>query len=231
MDRAALAHKCERIEKAGGSVLDYLRSQGCISPWGTWHRLQREELCRKDYQIRDGKGNELMKRYTAEQKQKAIDIALSGENPRPYLRSIGCSKPDALWHTIKKALKESDPETYARIPNFQQKINVGAEALMGAIPEGETVTTCCARSTAKGVEVPEDIGSDPTTVRMSGMMENLYDGLTVTGLKTDYGEFRLSNNGYLYFGANQHDELEMPAEIWQRFAADLPRIMGLLGIN
>ena len=172
MDRAALAHKCERIEKAGGSVLDYLRSQGCISPWGTWHRLQREELCRKDYQIRDGKGNELMKRYTAEQKQKAIDIALSGENPRPYLRSIGCSKPDALWHTIKKALKESDPETYARIPNFQQKINVGAEALMGAIPEGETVTTCCARSTAKGVEVPEDIGSDPTTVRMSGCVED-----------------------------------------------------------
>lgn len=238
MDRAALAHKCERIEMAGGSVLDYLRSIGCISPWGTWHRLQKEELCRANHQIKDGKGNKEMRRYTAEEKQEAVNIALRGDNPLPYLKSIGSERPDNTWYMIKKALKETDPEVYARIQDFRmKKVTVPDEVmeeLRGGIPAENPVTTCCVKGADSCVEVPEEIGSevkidaDGITVRKA---ENPYAGLTVTGLKTDYGEFRLSNNGYLYFGSNQHDELEMPVELWLRFRTDLPRIMELLGIK
>lgn len=222
MDRAALAHKCEQIEMAGGNVLDYLRSIGCISPWGTWHRLQKEELCRANHQIKDGKGNKEMRRYTAEEKQEAVNIALRGDNPLPYLKSIGSERPDNTWYMIKKALKETDPEMYARIQDFRmKKVTVPDEVmeeLRGEIPENGPVTTCCVKGMDAGVHVPDDTG-------------NPYNGFTVTGLKTDYGEFRLSNNGYLYFGSNQRDELEMPVELWLRFRTDLPRIMELLGIK
>ena len=55
MDRQAVARECERIEQDGGDVLGYLRARGCVSPWGTWYRLQKEELHRRGPQITDGK--------------------------------------------------------------------------------------------------------------------------------------------------------------------------------
>lgn len=250
MDRAELARKCARIEAAGGSVRDFLQGEGFISPWGTWFRLQKEELGRKDYQITDGRGNEEMKKVTLEQKKKAVDIALSGGNPLDYLKEIGSKQPAALWYAIKKVLKEADPEKYGKLPSR-------ANSAEPEIWKPKNVTTCCAPSTREGVEVPdelpeelpeENLGEMPAAdhtipkreletsmvidskgIRIQTKPVN-YDGFEVTGLKTEYGRFQVSNNGYLFFGANADDELEMPVEIWRKFAEDLPRVMKILGI-
>ena len=62
MNRQQLARECVEIEKAGGSVREYLASKGCISPWGTWYRLPKEELGRAECHITDGKGGDDMKK-------------------------------------------------------------------------------------------------------------------------------------------------------------------------
>ena len=89
-DREQLARECVEIEKRGGCVRDYLRGLGCVSPWGTWHRLQKEELGRSDAQITDGKGKGMKQpKITDEQKNEAARIAIEGGDPREYLKECG----------------------------------------------------------------------------------------------------------------------------------------------
>lgn len=257
MERRLLACKCAEIEKSGGDVREFLRSQGFISPWGTWFRLQKEELGRKDWQITDGRGDEKVRKLTLKDKESAVEVALNGGNPLRYLKDHGAANPSASWAYIKKTLKTVDPEKYDRL---------------NAKPEVSPVTTCCAPARASGVEVPdewpeeepaEDIPADALgrsaeilekaqenpevvlTIKSEDLTRALdetphvssitkpvnYDGFEVTGLRTDYGRFQMSSNGYLFFGANADDELEMPLEIWRKFAADLPRVMAILGVD
>lgn len=174
-----------------------------------------------------------------------MDIALSGGNPLDYLKEIGSKQPAALWYAIKKVLKEADPEKYGKLPSR-------ANSAEPEIWKPKNVTTCCAPSTREGVEVPDELPEEGEPVKPEVVLtiksEDLtraidetphvgsitkplnYAGFEVTGLKTDYGRFQVSNNGYLFFGANADDELEMPVEIWKKFAEDLPRVMEILGI-
>lgn len=234
MNRQKVAQECVTIERCRGSVLDYLRGIGCVSPWGTWHRLQKEELNRQDWQITDGKGDATNK-MTKEQKARTVEIALDGGNPLVYLREMGAKNPSAMWYSIKQAVKKEDPETFAKLS-----------------PRASPVTTCCAPARPSGVEVPDELPEEKPekpevvlTIKSEDLTRALdetphvssitkpvnYDGFEVTGLKTEYGRFQLSNNGYLFFGANSDDELEMPVELWRRFAEDLPKIMQILGIE
>ena len=225
-DREELAMECDRLDKAGVNVRSFLRSLGYISPWGTWHRLQKEELQREENKITEGKGKIEMGKLTLEQKKQAVEIAISGGNPLDYLKSIGNPNPSAAWYYIRKTLKEADPEKFALL-NVKKEPNeevIGTmviehspavkETIRAAIRD-EKPATCCARSTREGVEVPDELPEDEDVV---------------TGIRTKCGEFRVSNNGFLYFGSNDGDDLEMPVETWLTFAADLPRIMKKLGI-
>ena len=116
MDRSVLAQECVEVERAGGSVRDYLRERGFISPWGTWYRLQKEELHRKEHEITYGRENTMATRVSLEQKKKAVQIALDGGNPFDFLRQCGSKEPAGLWWKIKQNLKKVDPETYAKLP-------------------------------------------------------------------------------------------------------------------
>ena len=121
MDREALADECLQIEKRGGSVIEFLKGRGCISPWGTWFRLHKEQLGRKDYQITNGKGRETMGAFpkpilTDDDKKEAVRIALGGESPYEYLRECGVTAPDAAWARIKDYVQKTDPETFAKLP-------------------------------------------------------------------------------------------------------------------
>lgn len=123
MDRAELAKECVAVEKAGGSVREFLAEHGCISPWGTWYRLQKEELHRSESQITSGKGdaNKLSRKITLEQKKKAVQIAIEGGDVLEYLRQLGSKNPSGLWWTIKNDVKAADPELYAKIPRLDAK--------------------------------------------------------------------------------------------------------------
>lgn len=114
-DRRQMALACLEIERAGLSVLDFLQDLGAVSPWGTWWRLQVEELGRERHQIRDGKGVNDMKKLTLENKKKAVEIALGGGNYLDYLKKCGAGNPSASWTYIKKCLQTKDPEKYEQL--------------------------------------------------------------------------------------------------------------------
>ena len=260
MNRGELAQACLAVEKAGGSVRDYLSDAGYISPWGTWFRLQKEELGRRDHQITDGKGNEGMKKITLEEKKKAVEIALSGGNPLEYLKSIGSANPSAAWYYIKKTLKEADPGKY--------------DQLTAEKTEEEKGMTCCAPSTRKGVEVPdewpeeepvEDIPADALgrsaeilekaqenpevvlTIKREDLARALdetphvssitkpvnYDGFEVMALKSPDTGFRFTSDpryGTMTWNTVSGDEVSLTAEEWHKLADELPKVLQIFGI-
>lgn len=234
MGREELARKCAQIEKAGGSVRDFLAGIGCISPWGTWFRLQKEELGRKDHQITDGRGNEMSK-ITLEQKKKAVEMAIRGESPLPYLKKCGSTAPDKTWWYIKTKLKDADPELYAKIPDMRK-----AEPV-----------TCCAPSTRKGVEVPEELPEEELkmpAVDLTIPAEKListediqdspwkpvnYDGFEVMALKSPATGFRFTSDqryGTMTWNTASGDEVSLTAEEWRELAAELPKVLQIFGI-
>ena len=248
MDRNELAATCVRIEKAGGSVRDFLKDLGFVSPWGTWHRLQKEELKRKDYQITDGRGAEEMRKITLEDKKKAVEIALSGENPLSFLKECGVANPSASWAYIKKTLKEVDPEKYARLPSR-------ANAAEPECWKPKQVTTCCAPAKPSGVEVPDELPEDEEPVKPEVVLtiksEDLtraldetpnvssitkpvnYDGFEVMALKSPDTGFRFASDpryGMMTWNTVSGDEVSLTAEEWHKLADELPRALQIFGI-
>ncbi|MBO7663641.1 MAG: hypothetical protein J6U01_09750 [Clostridia bacterium] len=58
-----------------------------------------------------------MTTLTTEQKRKACEMALEGENPLPYLKKAGARNPTTAWDTCRKwAEKEWDEEYVDQLP-------------------------------------------------------------------------------------------------------------------
>lgn len=232
-ERHELADRCDRIDRAGGSVREYLRSRGFISPWGTWHRLQKEQLGRTEYQITEGKGAEIMRKLTLEDKQKAVDVAISGGNPVAFLKEIGNANPSAAWYYIKKTLKAVDPEKFDQLMNRSQLIQDADGVRM---------------RTADGDEFPIT-GQEKPEVKMTISSEELdrieapeipvctkpltYDGFKSRCIEHDeWGKFYYdAKQDILYWTDKDGAEVVLSPKGWREFATEiLPRAMAILGI-
>ena len=237
MDREALARKCARIEKAGGSVREYLGTLGFISPCGTWFRLQKEELGRKNYQITDGKGVEEMRKVTLEDKKKAVEIALSGGNPLKFLKECGVANPSASWAYIKKTLKEVDPEKYARLPSRANaaepevwKPKAEDPEIMPVNANGEPVRPEVVL-TIKSEDLTREIDETPHVSSITKPVN--YDGFDVMALKSPDTGFRFTSDpryGMMTWNTVSGDEVSLTAEEWHNLAAELPKVLQIFGI-
>ena len=206
MNRHELAEECVLIEEAGESVRDYLASCGCISPWGTWYRLQKEELHRKDWQITDGRGGKRMgSKLTLEQKKKAVEIAIGGGNPLKYLKSIGLSNPSASWMLIRKKLKDADPEKYAQLPNRANAKQKDEKRLKDAAEE--TVH-----------EIRK---------RLESQEEELEDDFMIYGLKTKIGDFQAANGRLCWYKTAQ-EMVSMSVEDWKNLMEVVPKVLNVM---
>lgn len=109
MDRRQMALDCLEVERLGLSVLDFLREQGAISPWGTWWRLQREELDRERNRIRDGKETGMGRKQvlTPEVRAEAERMIAEGKDRKEieaYLAANGSKNPNAHIFAIRKGM-------------------------------------------------------------------------------------------------------------------------------
>ena len=225
MNREALAHRCNRIDLAGGSVREYLHGLGCISPWGTWFRLQLEELHRPRYQITDGRGCDEMRKITLADKKKAVDIALNGGNPLVFLKEIGSKQPSALWYAIKKTLKETDPETYEQLAGpKEEEAEPAQEKPEEILPEND----------------PGEAAADDYGYRAFVKEEKLravrpvnYGGFDVMALKDpETGDSFVwdDKHGRMDWRNCVGEEVSMTPEAWHKLIKTLPQIMEIFGI-
>ena len=255
-DRALLAEECLQIEKSGGDVLDYLKSKGAVSPWGTWFRLQREELGRQMCQINDGKGRKRLMRLTLDDKKKAVQIAVDGGNPLNFLRELGSSNPCDCWKKIKKGLEQADPELYAKLPERLPRVKKNnnplfAKAKKPEVPEqvptvkvdGPLQIETKEPEQVEVVPVPTvQLVYDPSIAeeykREQAEKQKItkpvnYDGFDVTAIRHHaYGElYRDEKYNRIDWRTPDGEEVSMKPEAWKAFIKDLPRALRVLGVD
>lgn len=79
-------------------------------------------------------------KLTRAQKEKAVQIAISGGDPLDWLRTCGAKNPSAAWFYIKKTVAKADPKLYEKIPEKTgMVINESGQAVPADIqtPAGE----------------------------------------------------------------------------------------------
>ena len=143
----------------GKNAYDYLKSMGYADPKDTLRRLRitAKEEAPKIYRKMEkmglldmrkghsGKGVDRMSqnKLTREQKEKAVEIALSGGDYLEHLKKCGAKNPSAAWWYIRKTLAKSNPELLEEI---NRKTGEGAEVEVAEKLPPEAVA-----------EVPEDL--------------------------------------------------------------------------
>jgi len=233
MDRRRVALDCLEVERLGYSVLDFLQEQGAISPWGTWWRLQVEELGRARYQIRDGKESKMAKKniLTPEVRTDAEKMIEAGRDPKQikaYLTEHGSKNPSAHIYVIRKNMEKAK----------QKDELAGFEPF---VPEKKTVTfggkefekmegpspTCCQPARPSGVTVPDQLSEEKPKRPAIRIREA--DGAVGTWRNTSerFISFKMPARG----PEDEDQEIELTAEEWLAISAELPNVLELFRIK
>lgn len=149
---------------------------------------------------------------------KAVQIALDGGDPRPFLAENGSRNPDSTWWRIRAELKELDPDKYNSLPDRipRKKVEqVPTVKLSGPLkietPEAEKVQI---------VETPEK----------PKKQEKKY---TVTGIRTEqFGEFYYDKKfESIDWRTVEGDEVSLSPLGWKNLMEELPDILDALGVE
>ena len=245
MDRRRVALECLEVERLGYSVLDFLREQGAISPWGTWWRLQVEELGRARYQIRNGKENKMAKKniLTPEVRTDAEKMIEAGRDPKQiqvYLAEHGSKNPSAHLYAIKNSMKKkAGTKLDSGHPEINKKDQLAGFVPM--VPEKKIVEfqgkefermekpspTCCQPAKPSGVTVPDQLPEEKAkrpTIRIREA-----DGAVGTWRNTSerFVSFKMPARG----PEDEDQEIELTAEEWLAISAELPNVLELFRIK
>ena len=231
-NRRQMALACLEIERAGLSVLDLLQDLGAVSPWGTWWRLQVEELGRERHQIRDGKGVNDMKKLTLENKKKAVEIALGGGNYLDYLKKCGAGNPSASWTYIKKCLQAKDPEKYEPLMAVKKQ-EKPAEPAEDPLKDFEPVVFQGKEYEKAEKAEQKEPKTEQKVKKTSGKRRKAdqKQSFKIREAEGAAGVWSRPDNDWIRFQKDNVTTIKMRAEEWMILAAELPHVLKLFGME
>ena len=223
MNRRRVALDCLEVERLGYSVLDFIQEQGAISPWGTWWRLQVEELGRARYQIRDGKENKMAKKnvLTPQVRAEVESMIEAGEDKKEierYLAEHGSKNPSAHLYVIRKNMEKAKPkdELAGFVPMVPEKKTVEFQGKEFERMEKPS-PTCCQPAKPSGVTVPDQLPEEKTAFKIKEA-----EGVS--------GVWRNDGNGWLSYKKGD-DRTKMRVEDWLVMLTEFPNVLKLFGIE
>ena len=236
MDRRRVALDCLEVERLGYSVLDFLREQGAISPWGTWWRLQVEELGWARYQIRDGKENKMAKKnvLTPQVRAEAESMIEAGEDPKEiqrYLAEHGSKNPSAHIYAIRNSMKKKAEPKKDELAGFVPMVPEKKKTVEFQGKEFERMEkpspTCCQPARPCGVTVPDQLPEEKPKRPAIRIREA--DGAVGTWRNTSerFISFKMPARG----PEDEDQEIELTAEEWLAISAELPNVLELFRIK
>lgn len=180
-------------------------------------------------------------KITLEMKKKAVEIAINGESPLPYLKRCGAKNPSASWQYIKQTLQKKDPETFAKLPEKLPASDRTAEKAEEQIPIRDGGTY----SSVNMAETPED---GFTEAEIEQIKQGFIPPVTQPekrpkpGKKIDYevAAIRVPNLGEFYFDRKFNsvdwrtaggDEVSLGPAWWLDLMEQLPQILKVLGVD
>lgn len=225
MDRRRMALECQEVERCGGSVLDFLREQGAVSPRGTWWRLQAEELRRPRSQIRDGKENSMYRKpvLTPEARAEAERMIAAGEDPKPYLKEHGSKNPSAHEYMIRKGMEKRRAEEHdCGQPEIKEFDGKEYEKMEEPAPGSVTVMD----------RLPEEAKTAEDGKKICAPLT--YEGLKVREVEGLYGRYRLKMEigaQYIDYESLEGEEVSMRPWEWSEFMKEMKKAAAILGVD
>ena len=199
--------------KARGGGYDYLCS---------WKCLRAEEQKKNKPKGQDDMPNN---KLTAEQKEKAVEIALAGGDYLKYLKECGAKNASAAWDYIKKTLTKENPQ---KCLELMHKLSKRKEKK----PLEEIAETVTADKPEQKEEEPAITAStveDRTTWSGTPVEEKPDFDFKVTAIRTSLGEFSMdSRDGMIYWTRNCGDKIGMSYRSWEEMTKQIPRILKVL---
>lgn len=159
-----------------------------------------------------------MRKLTLEDKKKAVEIAVGGGDALAFL-ATKCDDPSQMWARIRNNIKDTDPETFAKLP---KRVDKPKKVPAVEIPEVQEAEDGGFFSTGEAVETPER----PKVVKP----EPKFDALVIVSRATkaryeyseEFGQFSIK------YGA---DEILMEPAVLKKFYDELPDAAKRLGVE
>ena len=180
--------------------------------------------CLRALEMKKGEDKGMKAKVPDEVKREAIRAAVAGGNPietlEPYTRN-----PKAMWWAIKAKVKETDPETYAKLPDLrnmrkpakEEKPVTAADAMAACQDVADTFFGQCQEM---GLLKDQPAESEPE-------ME-----YKVTGIRTELGNFQYyKKTGFIDWTPNDgNDTASLNLDEWKQFINDWPKVLKVLGV-
>ena len=194
----------------------YKRSHRYFCSWGCLRRFEKG-------------GKEALNgmKVTQEQKEQAIELALSGGDPILYLREKGSTNPGVMWSKIRMKLEEDDPEKYNQLPDHWRLDRRGRPRK--AVVEVKDVPT--------EVEPEnEDIGpiNGPLKAEQPAPINKplMHSGLKSTGWAGEEVEVHyIERYDVIVISNSLGDSLKLTAEHVRKALKDIATALDLLGVE
>lgn len=204
-------------------------------------------LCSYGCMRRMERGEKDMEKFTKEQRQEAIRIALDGGDVKAYLKSIGSTSPDNLWYYMKTQLRKKDPETWEKLAKAAGKKTVTAKPIaakqIGGLcpppaevetPEGEFTPATVKVDGPIRIETPEKIIDlpDEKVMQIPKELPKPFEYRT-TGISTAIGDFQyFRKSGYLdWTPLDGNGTVSMNTEEWKELLKLIPDVARVLGVE
>lgn len=248
----AIEDECIRLDKEGGDVLGYLRSQNYISPGATWWRIQQFRLKRCKWNMTSGRpkekkeaeknmaGEKRIRRNEAELEtiaRTAMNIAQTGISPMTYLLSKGYSNPGPAWTKIKKRF----PEETKKLPEKLKAAKKNGEPekeIMEKMERNKTETKAeTAEKLEKKLETEPEVKpekqqkkqAETQMMTLPAIMEGIAKGIQIVSVSTKHGAYSIDKD-QLVFSDKNGGSISLPTGEWKDFVVLTAGVLERLGI-
>ena len=189
------------------------------------------------------------KKITRAEKETAVQLAMEGKDPVAYLTELG-NDGRIAWGRIRLALKKNFPERYNQLPE-NQRLNPAGKVQVAEVPEKpeeepeeEAIETMRIETSDEIREIirqqmEEEEENGPingpleTGEKTMGIREPLrYEGMTVTGVTGEFGEYRMvANNGGQWIDYRNQNRIVLTVDDWRAWLKELKHAARILGVE
>ena len=175
-----------------------------------------------------------------ERNKKAVEIAMSGESPLPFLKTAGAKNPSATWVYIRKcALKENPtlqiPATFGNKKpegNMTRMYTLKKPATAGDAMEAakDAADEFFGKCEDMGLRLGKDEAKEKPVDRIVGPCH--IDKFLITAIKhPELGEFYYDKKFQkVDWRTDDGDEISMSPAAWYNLLKDLPHVLRILGV-
>jgi len=167
---------------------------------------------------------------TKDQENEAVKIALDGGDPLTFLEKCGIENPSQKWYDIKTAVKETDPDTFAKLPLRIQRKKEPAELKKAEIPEKPLPVQDLKLQPGGNYRISVETPEAPKICKPV-----IYDGMIIREVESLFGRLRRSDvHGSIYLDfepTDFADVLSYTVDQWRSFFRDLKDCAAILGVE